>query len=73
MPSHLRSFTFGALSTLVPCLSRDNAVPIELAARLRSYFNETNRWRYYDSQSQELLKEMSAKLRGAPTARLGLL
>ena len=51
-------------------ISRDHSVPIELAARLRSFFNETNRWRYYDSQSQELLKEMTAKLRGEPPPTL---
>lgn len=43
---------------------RDHAVPTELARALRTYFNETNRVRYYGEQSRELLGSMTNKLRG---------
>ena len=56
--SHRR--TIGMLNHYV----KQAEVPLDLAARLRTYFNETNRHRYYEQNSRELLMAMTGSLRG---------
>jgi len=43
---------------------RDHHVPSELSARLRSYFNETSRMRYFEQNAHELMLAMTSSLRG---------
>ena len=43
---------------------RDHDCPDELAARLRVYFNETSRLRYYQEEKQVLMRTMTPQLRG---------
>lgn len=43
---------------------RDRKCSPELAARLRLYFNETSRARYYEEENQGLMQTMTPQLRG---------
>ena len=43
---------------------RDKRVDPELSERLRLYFNETSRMRYYASKNEELMMTMTSQLRG---------